>query len=156
MESSVVSVFMHSHSAVEFQCIPHWTIVEQRKYEFGDGEIISSTFSEVSRYGQNNTCLLDEETLFYSLKCLCNTNLPPWRLVLRTGISGKYKLPSVFSFFIYLFIVSVFLLLSSLYFFLLSIKMFTDSDRHKMLWHFSLFFHYLFYYCYVFLKKIHL
>ena len=48
--------------------------------------------------------------------------------MLQTGISGKYKLPSVFSFFIYVFIVSVFLLLSSLYFFLLSIKMFSDDD----------------------------
>lgn len=75
------------------------------------------------------------------------------RLVLQTGISGKYKLPSVFSFFIYLFIVSVFLLLSSLYVFLLSIKMFSGSDQHKILWHFSLFFHYLFYYCYVFVLK---
>lgn len=78
---------------------------------------------------------------------------PLRRLVLQTGISGKYKLPFVFSFFIYLFIVSVFLLLSWLYLFLLSIKMFSDSDQHKMLWHFSLFFHYLFYYCYVFFKK---
>lgn len=76
VEASVVSVFVHSHSAVEFQYIPHWTVVEQRKYEFGEGEIISSTFSEVSRYGQNCTCLLDEGTLFYPLKCLCNTNLP--------------------------------------------------------------------------------
>lgn len=157
VEASVVSVFMHSHSAVEFQYIPHWTVVEQRKYEFGEGEIISSTFWEVSRYGQNCTCLfLVKELCFTHWSVFATQTFPLRRLVLQTGISGKYKLPSVFSFFIYLFIVSVFLLLSSLYFFLLSIKMFSDSDQRKILWHFSLFFHYLFYYCYVFFFKIHL